>query len=221
MPKLKKAPAFQWYARDYLSDAVVISMTLEQEGAYNRLMNICWLEKGLPSELDELWKLSKANSRDHFTRRIWNVVGKKFQLRRCKFQHKRLDLERAKQAKNRRKKQLAANKRWEEERCKRNARALQNGCPTSASTSTTAVSTKIKSTVAARRPVENRREPEHGTFGLYCTIAQEARRDSNSQDGSDSIANIAAIFKALCAKRDISYDGEIAAKAIAVVVESA
>ena len=82
MPRLKKSPAFQWYPRDYMADALVVSMTLEQEGAYRRLMDVCWLEAGLPTTTEELWRLAKAPSRDRFERFIWPTVGRKFYPRK-------------------------------------------------------------------------------------------------------------------------------------------
>lgn len=76
---------------------------------------------------------------------------------------------------------------------------------------------KIKSTAAPRRSVEN----SPGTFGLYAKIAAEARDFSIRQDGDDSISNIAAIFKSLCATRKLTYDSQLAAKAIEAVMVAA
>lgn len=76
---------------------------------------------------------------------------------------------------------------------------------------------KIKITGAPRRPVENR-TPDEGTFGLYCRIADEARKVSNARDRDDSIANVAAIFKDLCAEASIDYDSEKASRAIEAVM---
>lgn len=74
-----------------------------------------------------------------------------------------------------------------------------------------------KSTGAARRPVENR-EPEVGSFALYCVIASEARQHSIDVDRSESISNITEIFKTLCAQRRLAYTSDIAARAIAAVM---
>lgn len=215
MPRLNKSPAFQWYPRDYMSDAIVQSMTLEQEGAYRRLLDHCWLENGLPLTPDKLWRLAKAPSRERFEKHIWPAVGCKFQPRKGKLHHKRLDRERTKQAKTRRVRKLAADGRWKHERSKRDANASAEQCLTSSSSSaSTAAANKIKSTGAARRPVENAK----GTFGLYCRIAAEARQVSRTEDHSDAISNIAAIFKGLCASRHLDYDGELAASAIEAVM---
>lgn len=133
MPRAKKSPAYQWYPRDYMADPIVITMTLEQEGAYRRLMDVCWLERGLPTNVDELWRIAKAPSRDAFIRRIWNVVGRKFQLKKGKFQHRRLDRERAKQSKTSKERQIAAFKMHEKRRSKSSAIASRLQCFTSSS----------------------------------------------------------------------------------------
>lgn len=74
-----------------------------------------------------------------------------------------------------------------------------------------------KITGAPRRPVENR-TPDEGTFGLYCRIAEEARKISNTRDRDDSISNVAAIFKDLCAEASIDYGSEKASRAIEAVM---
>lgn len=98
----------------------------------------------------------------------------------------------------------------------------------SARTTSTYVRTKSvrTSTAAARRstpqPVEisnaSSRDATPGTFGLYCTIAREARQRSQDDDGSDQIGNIAEWMKTLCAQRSIQYDSEIVTKAIEAVM---
>ena len=76
---------------------------------------------------------------------------------------------------------------------------------------------KIKSTDAARRPVEI----TEGTFALYCRIADEARKTSNSRDHDDSFSNVTAIFKDLCGTRRIAYDTDSASKALEAVMRAA
>lgn len=45
-----KSPAFQWYPTDYLGSQRVQMMTLEEEGAYCRLLWSCWQHGSIPSE---------------------------------------------------------------------------------------------------------------------------------------------------------------------------
>jgi len=120
-----KSPAYQWYPKDYQTDAAVVLMTLAQEGAYRRLMDVCWLENGLPTDTALLWRLAKADSRDHFERELWPVMYQKFSERDGKLHHSRLDVERKKQRKNRKARQLAAKARWEKGQQCGDANALQ------------------------------------------------------------------------------------------------
>jgi len=202
-----RAPAFQYYPRDFLSDPLVIAMTPEQECAYRRLVDFCWLEGGLPTNLAEIWPLAKARDLDSFAREIWPVVGRKFQRRRDKFHHKRLDRERAHQAKTRKERQLAAAARWGKVPSKRTAIAsgLQSSATASSTASSTADHTSEKSTAAARRVA--RAQLSEGTFGLYCVIAREARQISLERDGSTDLGNVREIFKALCGQRGLVYSG--------------
>jgi uncharacterized protein YdaU (DUF1376 family) len=54
-----KAPAFQFYAAEYLADENVQLLTLEQEGIYVRLLAYCWREGSIPSDLVKLSRLCK------------------------------------------------------------------------------------------------------------------------------------------------------------------
>lgn len=54
----EKSPAFQMYPKDYLSDLKVQVMSLQEEGAYNRLLMVWWNERGyLPNDDEELAKI--------------------------------------------------------------------------------------------------------------------------------------------------------------------
>jgi uncharacterized protein YdaU (DUF1376 family) len=53
MPSVK-SPAFQWYSKDILSSARVAMMTLEEEGAYRRALDFCWLNGSLPNDPGKL-----------------------------------------------------------------------------------------------------------------------------------------------------------------------
>lgn len=95
-------------------------------------------------------------------------------------------------------------------------RGRSNAVATPLQTESTPLHTteEIKSTAAARRPVEI----SEGTFGLYTRIAAESRDLSIRQDDDESVSNISAHFKSLCAARKLSYDSELAGKAIEAVL---
>jgi len=58
---MSKSPAFQFYPDHYLSSESVQLMTLEQQGAYMRLLCYDWLKDGLKKDGDRLAALSGLN----------------------------------------------------------------------------------------------------------------------------------------------------------------
>ena len=58
-----KAPAFQFYPGDYLSDANMVVFTAKQDGHYLRLLSFCWIEGSIPSGPDQIQNLLKSSSR--------------------------------------------------------------------------------------------------------------------------------------------------------------
>ncbi len=68
----EKAPAFQFYPRDFLIDGKVAAMTLAERGAYITLLCLCWTEGSLPSGMSALARLCKV-SQAAFTR-LWPAL---------------------------------------------------------------------------------------------------------------------------------------------------
>lgn len=90
-----KSPAFQWYAAEYLADMDVSLMSLEEEGAYVRLLNFCWREGSIPNDDEMLSRLCKGASTT-----VLRVVKERFQPSAddpSKLVHHRLEDERKKQ----------------------------------------------------------------------------------------------------------------------------
>ncbi len=52
-----KPPAFQFYPADFLVDENVVTMSLEERGAYITLLCHCWLETTIPADLKALARL--------------------------------------------------------------------------------------------------------------------------------------------------------------------
>lgn len=52
-----KAPAFQFYATDWLGSQRVAMLTLEEEGAYIRLVAYCWQHGSIPSDPEQASRL--------------------------------------------------------------------------------------------------------------------------------------------------------------------
>lgn len=95
--RLVKSPAFQFYAAEWISDEHVSMMSLEEEGAYIRLLAYCWREGSISSDLESLSRLCKGGSTT-----LIAVVAKRFQPHpnlSDRLVHPRLELEREKQRK--------------------------------------------------------------------------------------------------------------------------
>ncbi len=69
-----KAPAYQWYPRDFEADEPVKLMTLEAEGAYRRLLDHQWLHGSIPSEIREIAQLCK-NTPVARMKRLWLAIA--------------------------------------------------------------------------------------------------------------------------------------------------
>ena len=93
-----KAPAFQFYPKDFLTDDTVLMMTNEQIGAYVVLLCHAWLTPtGLPAALSSLAKLAHCTP-SRFQRCIWDGISGKFQQNADgRWFNARLEIERAKQ----------------------------------------------------------------------------------------------------------------------------
>lgn len=90
-----KPPAFQFYAAEYLADEHVQLMTLEEEGAYIRLLSFCWREGSIPSDISALSRLCKGASTT-----VLAEVVKRFKpnSNEGRLVHPRLEAERIKQS---------------------------------------------------------------------------------------------------------------------------
>lgn len=92
----EKAPAFQFYPRDYLSDARVLAMSYEERGVYMHLLCVCWNEHGeLPADVGALARIV-GWQRARFDK-AWRAIEPCFERRGESYHHPRLDKEREKQ----------------------------------------------------------------------------------------------------------------------------
>lgn len=99
----EKPPAFQWYPKDYLSDAKVKRMTFTERGIYVHAMNVCWLENGLPVEVSEIGRSLEVQDLEWFAEQ-WKNVAPCFKVHpkdKTKLIHPRLEKEKRNQKKNR------------------------------------------------------------------------------------------------------------------------
>jgi uncharacterized protein YdaU (DUF1376 family) len=90
-----KAPAFQFYPNDFLSDANVICMSLQERGAYITLICVCWQQGTLPTNIDQLARF--CGTPIAVFRKLWPAVEKCFKVSGERLTHPRLERERKKQ----------------------------------------------------------------------------------------------------------------------------
>jgi hypothetical protein len=98
----EKAPAFQFYPRDLLSDINWMMMNYCEKGMYWHLISLCWLEGGIPSDLGAIARILQVDV--CVVEDAWKQIGKCFQvhLNDCAILvHPRLELERQLQANHR------------------------------------------------------------------------------------------------------------------------
>lgn len=98
----EKAPAFQFYPRDFLTAEDQAALSLEQCGAYIRLLCICWLEHTIPDDPARLARIIGGGITSKRLTAIWPDI------RQCfipdaevpgRLRHGRLDREREEQRK--------------------------------------------------------------------------------------------------------------------------
>jgi uncharacterized protein YdaU (DUF1376 family) len=68
-----KAPAFQFYPADFLSDARVAIMSMEQRGIYITLLCHCWKEGSIPDDIAKLARLCHVADKGGDTT-LWSEV---------------------------------------------------------------------------------------------------------------------------------------------------
>jgi len=110
-----KAPAFQFYPRDFLSDSNQMAMSLQEAGAYIRLMCHCWDDGSIPDDPIRLARLVGTTSNQ--MRKLWPAIRHCFRNGRQhgRLVHPRLEKERVKQDNYRRRQSDAATKRWDKQ----------------------------------------------------------------------------------------------------------
>jgi len=121
-----KAPAFQFYPKDYLSDAKIRAMTFKQRGMYWTLVCHCWIEQGLPADPKEIARILGIPTPARFEQHDWPAIGRCFYLKEGTYQHGRLDIERRKQDEYREAGRLAGIASGESRRRRANERPFND-----------------------------------------------------------------------------------------------
>ncbi|MDY6862817.1 MAG: DUF1376 domain-containing protein, partial [Thermodesulfobacteriota bacterium] len=129
-----KAPAFQFYPKDFVSDVNVVTMTMEERGVYITLLSHCWIEGCLKGGSEMLQAICNNPSN---WEKIWEKVSRCFYEKDGIFYHNRLEKEKIKQSEWREKSRLGGIKSGEKrKKSKGGSRVVEpNGNSSSSSSS--------------------------------------------------------------------------------------
>jgi len=150
MSKLK-APAYQWYPRDYIASTRVTMMSLPEEAIYRRLLDYCWLEGSIDANPERIQRLIGKEAKIDEINEVLTMFEPHPEIEN-KLTHPRLDMQRKEMEANSKKRSKAARARGDKEQCTSNASALQVVCPTTTTTTTTTpttTTTKNKTTTSS------------------------------------------------------------------------
>lgn len=185
----KRSPAFQFYPAEFLASRKVDRMSMTERGIYITLLCQCWLDNGLPTDLDELADAVRMKPAQF--KRLWENSKLRlcFQERGGKLHHDRLDVERKKQVEYRRRQADAANKRWDTHG---NATALPPHKQSDALISSHLNSSDLNSTrpIIRRRRMDAAMEHESGIY-----LPQRAFDDFSALHPGEDLA---AWFESVC-----------------------
>jgi len=118
------SPSFQFYPGDWLKSQRIALMSLEEEGAYIRLLCYCWQYGSIPSDVDRLtFLIGKGGSTTLST--TLSTMFQPHPSDSSKLVHDRLDEERKKQAAWREKSSLGGKKSAEARKKRKKATKVQ------------------------------------------------------------------------------------------------
>jgi uncharacterized protein YdaU (DUF1376 family) len=123
----EEAPAFQYYPKEYLSDAKVRAMSYTERGMYWELVSLMWGECQLPAAPEKLARI--LGIPPTVLKKHWPALAPCFRVVGDSIEHGRLELERRKQLENKAIR-TAAGRRGGEAKARRRAEdlaLLENG----------------------------------------------------------------------------------------------
>lgn len=70
---MSRPPAFQFYAKDWLADQRVATLTLEEKGAYIELLASAWVEGSIPADVGAIAALLRIRAAK--ASKVWTVLS--------------------------------------------------------------------------------------------------------------------------------------------------
>lgn len=131
-------------------------MTNNELGIYMRLLSHCWLQEGLPDDMSLVRRLAATG---------WTLdqcstfVGRYFYKKDSRWQHKRLDFERAKQEHNRLQQQKNSLARWNKPNQKI-SRGIAAAMPPQSSSSASSSPTPVKGEASKTQELRTKTKEE-------------------------------------------------------------
>jgi uncharacterized protein YdaU (DUF1376 family) len=89
-------PAFQWYAKDWLSECASLGLSQEEKAAYADIKSVCWLEGSIPVEPAKLARILRVTPKQAAD--VWEAVKSRFEVTNGHAVHLGLEDQRAHQA---------------------------------------------------------------------------------------------------------------------------
>ena len=200
---MNKAPAFQFYVKDWLSDINVLTMSAEERGVYIMLLCLDWNEGGLPDDHSVLAEVCKVDESTISTlvQRLFNGLTNPGQrsLNECskdietppqKATNPRLQLERQNQTTRRQQQQKAGQSSSDKRQNKGKPKQIQRSLPSitnpgsrslhsSPASATATVESKKESGVNPPRTLQNFVQPEIEEVSGY--MAKQGLEPSTAQ----------------------------------------
>jgi uncharacterized protein YdaU (DUF1376 family) len=125
---MEKAPAFQFYPSDFLSDENVVLMNNQEVGCYIKLLCFCWKQGSIPGDMAKIAKL--CNEDENSMAQLWHSLKPCFieNGNDGRFYNKRLEKERKKQIEFKKERSESGYKgavsRWGKKKKSKNSSAI-------------------------------------------------------------------------------------------------
>lgn len=119
-----KSPAFQFYPKDWISDAKVCELSLEEEGAYIRLLSHCWLEGSIPADPARCARIIGKGCTIELAKSVQRMFSEERTTVQVSLNEKRTDVQRNANESSTNMQRLV-HKRLNEERDKQKSRRVQ------------------------------------------------------------------------------------------------
>jgi uncharacterized protein YdaU (DUF1376 family) len=173
-----KPPAFQFYAKEWLSSKAVVAMTPTQRGYYIMLLAHAWdSEKPghLPNDPNILWKLARAESKRAWEKECSLVLAQFEKDRDGTLMNERLVLERRSQTRRSREFSRIAKSRWDNKKQACAIRDTHTSASALAFASASALAPANQSQIQSQNPREHHARTKRSNSDLQQRQNIEAR----------------------------------------------